>query len=208
MFGYVRPSDRRLSEQEREAFRAAYCGLCHALGKRYGLAGRMILNYDLTFLAMVLSDGAGRTECRHCAIHPVKGCPCAEGDPALNTAADMSVILTYWQLRVGHAVPQLPVGQYHAHVRRRVQRRVACRTAALPQRMYRTAPHTVLPCSVRQHHRQKSQIIVQDHPPHQAVPRTQRVAQPAVGGAERLTVRRRQPVIRRPHIAEHLSEHP
>jgi hypothetical protein len=64
------------------------------------------------------------------------------------------------------------------------------------------------PCSVRQHHRQKSQIIVQDHPPHQAVPRTQRVAQPAVGGAERLTVRRRQPVIRRPHIAEHLSEHP
>ena len=103
MFGYVRPSDRRLSEQEREAFRAAYCGLCHALGKRYGLAGRMILNYDLTFLAMVLSDGAGRTECRRCAIHPVKGCPCAEGDPALNTAADVSVILTYWQLRDGVA---------------------------------------------------------------------------------------------------------
>ena len=63
----------------------------------------MILNYDLTFLAMVLSDGAGRTECRRCAIHPVKGCPCAEGDPALNTAADMSVILTYWQLRDGVA---------------------------------------------------------------------------------------------------------
>ena len=103
MFGYVRPSDRRLSEQEREAFRAAYCGLCHALGKRYGLVGRIILNYDLTFLAMVLSDGAGRTECRRCAIHPVKGCPCAEGDPALNTAADMSVILTYWQLRDGVA---------------------------------------------------------------------------------------------------------
>ena len=63
----------------------------------------MILNYDLTFLAMVLSDGAGRAECRRCAIHPVKGCPCAEGDPALNTAADMSVILTYWQLRDGVA---------------------------------------------------------------------------------------------------------
>ena len=58
MFGYVRPSDRRLSEPEREAFRAAYCGLCHALGKRYGLVGRMILNYDLTFLAVLLSEGA------------------------------------------------------------------------------------------------------------------------------------------------------
>ena len=33
----------------------------------------------------------------------MKGCPCAEGDPALNTAADMSVILTYWQLRDGVA---------------------------------------------------------------------------------------------------------
>ena len=55
MFGYVRPSDRRLTEEERETFRAAYCGLCHALGASYGPAGRMILNYDLTFLAMVLS---------------------------------------------------------------------------------------------------------------------------------------------------------
>ena len=109
---------------------------------------------------------------------------------------------------VGHAVPQLPVGQYHAHVRRRVQRRIARNAAASPNRMHRAALGAHLPCSVRQHHRQKSQIIVQDHPPHQAVPRTQRVAQPAVGGAERLTVRRRQPVIRRPHIAEHLSEHP
>ena len=102
MFGYVRPSDRRAVEQEREAFRAAYCGLCHALGKRYGLAGRMILNYDLTFLAMVLSDGAGRTELE-LRDPSGEGLPCADGDPALNTAADMSVILTYWQLRDGVA---------------------------------------------------------------------------------------------------------
>ena len=103
MFGYVRPSDRRLSEQEREAFRAAYCGLCHALGKRYGLAGRMILNYDLTFLAMVLSDGAGEMCAKRCAVHPMRRRCCVAGDPALDAAADMSVILTYWQLRDGVA---------------------------------------------------------------------------------------------------------
>ena len=101
MFGYVRPSDGHLTAEDKQRFQAAYCGLCRSLGRRYGLAARMILNYDLTFLAMVLSDGAGRTECRRCAIHPVKSCPCAEGDPALNAAADMSVILTYWQLRDG-----------------------------------------------------------------------------------------------------------
>lgn len=101
MFGYVHPSDRRLSEQDRETFRAAYCGLCHTLGARYGLAGRMVLNYDLTFLAMVLSDGAGETCSRRCAVHPFRRRCCAAHDPALNTAADMSVILTYWQLRDG-----------------------------------------------------------------------------------------------------------
>lgn len=43
MFGYVRPSDDRLTPADRETFRAAYCGLCHALGAQYGLVGRMIL---------------------------------------------------------------------------------------------------------------------------------------------------------------------
>lgn len=103
MFGYVRPSDRCLTEAERETFRGAYCGLCHALGRRYGLAGRMILNYDLTFLAMVLSHGEGNTCERRCLLHPVRKRRCCWGDPAFDAAADMSVILTYWQLRDGVA---------------------------------------------------------------------------------------------------------
>ena len=103
MFGYVRPSDDRLTPTDRETFRAAYCGLCHALGARYGLVGRMILNYDLTFLAMVLSDGAGEMCAKRCAVHPIRRRCCVAGDPALDAAADMSVILTYWQLRDGVA---------------------------------------------------------------------------------------------------------
>ena len=103
MFGYVRPSDGRLTEADRETFRGAYCGLCHTLGRRYGLAGRMILNYDLTFLAMVLSRGTGETCDRRCAVHPFRKRRCAAGDPAFDTAADMSVILTWWQLRDGVA---------------------------------------------------------------------------------------------------------
>ena len=103
MFGYVRPSDGKLTEEEREVFRGAYCGLCHALGRRYGLAGRMILNYDLAFLAMVLSHGTGETCLRRCAVHPFRRRRCAGSDPAFDTAADMSVILTWWQLRDGVA---------------------------------------------------------------------------------------------------------
>ncbi len=103
MFGYVRPSDGRLTEAERETFRGAYCGLCHALGRRYGLAGRMLLNYDLTFLAMVLSQGTGETCSRACGVHPFKKRRCPVDDPAFDTAADMSVILSWWQLRDGVA---------------------------------------------------------------------------------------------------------
>lgn len=102
MFGYVRPSNDRLTEEERQTFQAAYCGLCHTLGKRYGATGRMILNYDLTFLAMLLSEGGGTCE-KRCAVHPVRKRRCACGDAAMDVAADMSVILTWWQIQDGIA---------------------------------------------------------------------------------------------------------
>ena len=103
MFGYVRPSQGRLSREEQERFSAAYCGLCHTLHRRYGLAARMILNYDLTFLAILLDEGCGATCQRRCAVHPLKSRACVEASPALDTAADYSVILTWWQLQDGIA---------------------------------------------------------------------------------------------------------
>ena len=90
----MRPSDDRLTPADRETFRAAYCGLCHALGARYGLVGRMILNYDLTFLAMVLSDGAGEMCAKRCAVHPMRRRCCVAGDPALDAAAEYRFIRT------------------------------------------------------------------------------------------------------------------
>ena len=55
MFGYVRPPLDQLTEEERERFRRMYCGLCHTLRRRYGLPARFILNYDFTYLAILLS---------------------------------------------------------------------------------------------------------------------------------------------------------
>ncbi len=104
MFGYVRPSPERLSPEERDRFNAAYCGLCHTLQRRYGLAARMILNYDLTFLAILLDESGGCSYgCKRCMIHPIKKRPCASQSEALDTAADHSVILAWWQLRDGVA---------------------------------------------------------------------------------------------------------
>ncbi len=99
MFGYVRPALDRLSEEQREAYQSAYCGLCHALGRRCGFWSRFTLQYDFTFLAILLmAGGPCETECRRCPAHPIrKPRPCVKGD-ALDLAADESMILTWHKL--------------------------------------------------------------------------------------------------------------
>lgn len=102
MFGYVRPPLQDLSQEETERFRRAYCGLCHTLGRRYGPAARFILNYDFTYLAILLSDGGeGRARSARCIVSPIRKHGYLEPDGAMELAADESVILAYWQLRDG-----------------------------------------------------------------------------------------------------------
>lgn len=104
MFGYVRPPLEVLSQEEADRFRRMYCGLCHTLGERYGLAARFILNYDFTYLALLLAPteegpcGSGR-----CAVKGFQKKAYRISDSAMELAADESVILAYWQARDGVA---------------------------------------------------------------------------------------------------------
>ncbi|MCL2343891.1 MAG: DUF5685 family protein [Firmicutes bacterium] len=100
MFGYVRPLKGELKVREFETYKSVYCGLCHALKKRYGLLSRLILNFDFTFLAMLLSEGE-KPACafRRCAVHPLRKRCVQSADAPLFAAADYSVILSYWKLR-------------------------------------------------------------------------------------------------------------
>lgn len=102
MFGYVRPPLQALSEEEVERFRRMYCGLCHILGRRYGQAARFILNYDFTYLAILLSDPEeGNVSGARCYVSPLRQRAYLESSAAMELAADESVILAYWQLRDG-----------------------------------------------------------------------------------------------------------
>lgn len=104
MFGYVRPPLQDLSQEEADRFRRMYCGLCHTLGKRYGAAARLILNYDFTYLAILLSEKEeGSAGSKRCVVHPVHPRDFLEESSAMELAADESVILAYWQLRDGVA---------------------------------------------------------------------------------------------------------
>ena len=59
MFGFVRPYTADLTQEEKARYRAVYCGLCRVLNERYGLAGRLGLNYDMTFLTLLLGSWIG-----------------------------------------------------------------------------------------------------------------------------------------------------
>lgn len=100
MFGYVRPVREELKVREWEAYRAVYCGLCHTIGRRYGFFPRLFLNYDFTFLAMLLAEPK-RTPCfsgKRCIACPHRKKPVVEKEEGLEVAADESIILTYYQL--------------------------------------------------------------------------------------------------------------
>ena len=116
MFGYVRPSLARLAEEDKARFGAAYCGLCRVLGERYGQAARFILNYDFTFLAILLwpasaQDGILR---RGCIAHPLRKRGYYPGNAALELAADESVILAWWQIHDALSDPGKGKGKYRA----------------------------------------------------------------------------------------------
>ncbi len=109
MYGYVRPVKGELKVSEYELFRGVYCGLCHELARRYGFWGRFLVNYDFTFLAMLLSwDEAADTCPRRCPAHPARRTACLVSCAGLETAADQSVILAWWKLRDGAADKRFP----------------------------------------------------------------------------------------------------
>ena len=104
MFGYILPPPEELAPKEYEQFRLAYCGLCHTLQRRFGFVSRFILNYDFTYLAILLSSGEQCAPCQsRCPVSPLKPRHHCPGSDALDLAADESVILTYWQLLDGIA---------------------------------------------------------------------------------------------------------
>ena len=75
MFGLVMADVGQLTPEQKETYHAYYCGLCRALGAQAGLRGRLTLNFDLTFLILLLSAYHQEEETREtfrCPAHPTK----------------------------------------------------------------------------------------------------------------------------------------
>ena len=99
MFGYVIPRKDKLTEAQQARYRAAYCGLCRGLKLRYGFRARFLVNYDMTFLYLLLQRQTGReTQRCFCPANPFCKKNCLPADEAMDYAADMSVLLSYQKL--------------------------------------------------------------------------------------------------------------
>lgn len=99
MFGHIQINASDLSEAEKKRYRAAYCGLCHTLGKRHGFLARFSLTYDLTFLALLLSSLYEPDEtCSSCRC---VARPCKKHGYVINRyteyAADMTIAFMYYK---------------------------------------------------------------------------------------------------------------
>ncbi len=75
MFGFVKPYETDLSQEEKDRYRAVYCGLCHTLNEKFGILGRMGLNNDMTFLTLLLQslyEPEEESVMNRCPPHPAK----------------------------------------------------------------------------------------------------------------------------------------
>ncbi|MGN0351190.1 MAG: DUF5685 family protein [Roseburia sp.] len=100
MFGYININQKELSEDSKKAYQSYYCGLCRRLKSNCGTKGQMLLNYDMTFL-VVLMTGLYELENEEvyftCPLHPTKKRK-AWLNEATDYAADMNVILAYYNM--------------------------------------------------------------------------------------------------------------
>ena len=132
MYGYVRPARDELRVREYKLYRAAYCGLCEALRRRGGFIARFAVSYDMTFLAMALSEKGELTACR-CPVHPLRRAPCLCKSPALDRCADYTLILAWWKLRDDIADKSFPASipaRLGCLLLRKCYRRAAARETA------------------------------------------------------------------------------
>ena len=59
MFGYVIVNKPELKIKDFDTYQSFYCGLCKALHEDFGRRGQLTLNFDLTFLAILLTALSG-----------------------------------------------------------------------------------------------------------------------------------------------------
>lgn len=95
MFGYINVNREKLSAQDKGFYQSYYCGLCQELKENFGRKGQMLLNYDMTFLIVLLTGLYELEDQKNefiCAVHPARK-RTARYNEATRYAAAMNLLL-------------------------------------------------------------------------------------------------------------------
>lgn len=98
MFGYVTPLEGELKVKEHRLYKAVYCGLCRAMGKRVCTESRLTLSYDMVFLALVrflLDEEPLTLEQIRCGTSVHKKRTVIARNPVLDYCGAAGAVLTY-----------------------------------------------------------------------------------------------------------------
>ena len=97
MFGYVLINKEELRFREFDVYRSYYCGMCQVLKKRSGNFAQATLNYDMTFLQLLLTslyEPETKLEVFRCKLHPFKK-TIKRTNEITDYIADMNLFLSY-----------------------------------------------------------------------------------------------------------------
>ena len=100
MFGYVNTSWKELDQRQQSRYMSVYCGICCRLREQSGQRSRLVLSYDMTFLALLLMslyEPEEKSGPNACMLHPIKKRPWVD-NKYIRYAADMNVVLAYYNL--------------------------------------------------------------------------------------------------------------
>lgn len=100
MFGYVRINKMDLTFREFDYYKGYYCGLCKYVKENHGEVSRLSLNYDITFLIVILTalyklDSDITYE--RCIANPLKK-KMRIVNEITEYAASMNILLSYYKL--------------------------------------------------------------------------------------------------------------
>jgi len=101
MFGYVNIDKAELKFREYYKYKGYYCGLCMNLKKNYSELSRLTLNYDMTFLILILSslyEVEDKAVKKRCIVHPIKKQIIIENE-ITDYASAMNIILAYYNCK-------------------------------------------------------------------------------------------------------------
>lgn len=103
MLGYLHPKLKCSNPKLKEQYKALYCGLCHSLKKNYGYRGIACLNYEVTFLLLLIISASEKESVifhGSCCLTPFVRVPFIDYlSREVKTSADISILVSGFEIK-------------------------------------------------------------------------------------------------------------